>query len=118
MKYVEEFGKNIERPHIIQIDGEDVWNFYIQNIEPFDNWMLPEMKAWLENLPPVPKYSWLPSWSPWKPTIPAAHGSRPFASVFLQVNQYGRGVGQENRWCAQICFARREDAMQFKLVWR
>jgi hypothetical protein len=117
MKYILEYGKKITHPHVIQIRGDRVWSYYAMNPEAFDNWMNPDVKEWLNDLPPHPKYSWIPSWSPWKPTMRAWQGARPYTSMMLMVDIYGSGKGQTATSVADIYFTRKEDAMKFKLVW-
>ena len=114
MKYIQEYGKKITHPHVIQIRGDAVWDLYCPNaVVPFDPWIMSHVRDWLNELPLQPKYSWMPQWSPWQPTIPAWETSRPYTSMLVAYSSSptnGTSV-------ANIRFVRKEDAMKFKLVW-
>lgn len=116
MKYIQEYGKKITHPHVIQIRGEKVWSYYGMTTEAFDNWMNADIKEWLNDLPPHPKYSWMPSWSPWQPTIRAWEGARPHTETTLTVTPSSSSSGPSTS-VANIHFVRKDDAMKFKLVW-
>lgn len=119
MKYFEEYGKKLTHRHAIQIRGDKVWDLYFPDATvPFDPWIKTEVRAWLDELPPHPKYSWMPRWSPYKPLIPAYTLTRPFTVLKLVIAPrpgYPEGYGEES--VAVVRFARKDDAMKFKLTW-
>lgn len=115
MKYIQEYGKKLTHPHVILICGAKVWELYTPDDKiPFDVWINSDVRAWLNELPPVAKYSWMPKWSPWQPTIPAWNTTRPYTSVSMTFFSRQEDV-EESR--APVRFARKDDAMKFKLVW-
>ena len=74
------------------------------------------MKQWLDELARIERNTWVPRWWPWKAYLPAWRAYRPHVIQRFEVTKYGRLVATEEN-CAEIVFARKEDAAKFKLTW-